>query len=310
MGRVRKDIDTSTALAVMAEEKLAVDTARMQQEERERLIAQTHAALGQIRTAKMFADFGTVSSLMWLQQVKETKIYRDLPGVGTWEDFCNSAGLSRRKVDEDILNLKAFGEEFLETVASLKVGYRELKKLRQFSSEGTFLITGSTIEIAGETIVLDADHKEDLQAAIERVLDEKAEKLEDALATVAAKDRVLLSKDHVIRKQELQLRKLDREAAGRELLPVEDAFLQRMENTRIGFDGYLLKADPYFVMNEFTSLGEVTPRMRAALISTLAYMKMQVLAAYDTAVTHYGDSNMNPEVMEGFDEWEQQQKTG
>lgn len=308
MAKKKPDVDTNTALTVMAAEKQVVVTAQMQQEERERLIAQTHAALGQIKTARMFADFGTVSSLMWLQQVKESKIYRDLPDVGTWEEFCNYAGLSRRTVDEDILNLKAFGDKFLETVSSLKVGYRELKKLRHLGCEGTFLITGTTIEIGGESIPLDAEHKEDLQAALERVLEEQAVALEDAQATVKAKDRVLGSKDEVIKKQEKELRKLAKEAGARDLLPEEDAFIQRMENTRIGFDGYLLKADPDFVMNEFSGLGEITPRMRAALISTLAYMKMQVLAAYDTAVTNYGDPTMNPEVLEGFAEWEKQQQ--
>lgn len=303
-----KDIDSSTALAVMDAEKQVSVTAQMQQGERERLIAQTYAAIGQIKTANLFAKFGTVSSLMWLQQVKESKIYRDLPEVGTWEEFCNYVGLSRRKVDEDLLNLTAFGEEFLETVSSLKVGYRELKKLRHLGCEGTFLITDSTIEIDGESIPLDAAHKDDLQAAIERVLEEKLDALEDAQATVKAKDRVLGSKDEVIKKQEKELRKLAKDAEGRGLLPTEDAFIQRMDNVRTGFDGYLMKADPDFVMNEFNDLGEVTPRMRAALISTLSYLKMQVLAAYDTAVTNYGDPAMTPELGDGFDQWEKQQQ--
>lgn len=307
MGRPRKDVDTSTALAVVEEQKAGEKIAQMQQQERELLISQAYQALGQIKTAKMFANFGNVSGLMWLQQVKESKIYKDLPGIGTWEDFCSTAGLCRRKVDEDLLNLQSFGEEFLETVSSLKVGYRELKKLRALGCEGTLVITDKCIEIGGEAIPLDAEHKEDLQAAIERVLDDKAAALDDAHSTIKAKDRVLDSKAEVIKKQEKELRKLSKEAGARDLLPLEDAFLQRMENLRTSFEGYMLKLDPDTVMADYQDLGEITPRMRAALISTLDYMKMQLLAAHDTAVTNYGDPAMNPEILAGFDKWSEQQ---
>ena len=186
MGRPRKDIDTSTALAVIESEKQVQDTARLQQEEREMLIAQCFKAIGQVQTSNMFAKFATVSSLVWMKQVKENKTYRDIPGIGTWETFCDSVGMSRQKVDEDLMNLKAFGEEFMTTCQQLSVGYRDLRRLRHLSAEGVFLITDKTIEIAGEVIPLDADHKEDLQAAIERILDEKDLAIEDAQATIKA----------------------------------------------------------------------------------------------------------------------------
>jgi hypothetical protein len=302
MTRKNADIDSSTALAVMNADKEVADTKRLQQEERERLTVQTHQMVGQIRAADAFGKFANVSSLVWLQQVKESKIYKDLPDLGTWESFCNYVGLSRQKVDLDLQNLATFGEEFLLTVSSLSVGYRDLRKLRQLTTEGAVVVGSDAVEIGGERIPLNADHKEDLQAAIERVLDEKADALLDAQATVKAKDRVLKSKEDVIRKQEKELQKLSREASGREMLPEEDAFLQRMENLRTSFDGYMLKIDPDAVMGEF-DLGEITPRMRAALISTLDYMRLQVNAAYDTAVTDYSDPGMTPEVMAEFQDW-------
>jgi hypothetical protein len=122
--------------------------------------------VGQIRAADAFGKFANVSSLVWLQQVKETKIYKDLPDLGTWENFCNYVGLSRQKVDLDLQNLATFGEEFLLTVSSLSVGYRDLRKLRQLSIEGAVVVGSDAVEIGGERIPLNADHKEDLQAAI------------------------------------------------------------------------------------------------------------------------------------------------
>ena len=304
MKKVKHDVDTSTALAVMAEEKQVEETVRLQQSERERDIASAHETAGIIKTLNFVGKVVTVTSLVQLDKVKKTKGYK---GIGTWADYCDYVGIDRHTIDQDLLNLNTFGQEFLETVTSFGVGYREMRKLRQLSKDGDIVINGTTIEIGGEQIPLGIEYKEDLQAAIERVLDEKADELEDARATVKAKDRVLGSKDEVIKKQEKELRKLSRESAARDLPPAEDAFLQRMENTRMSFDGYLMTADPDFVMNEFNALGEVTPRMRAALISTLSYMKMQVLAAYDTAVTNYGDPTMNPEVMDDFMDWTKEQ---
>ena len=304
MKKVKHDVDTSTALAVMAEEKQVEETARLQQSEREREIASAHETAGIIKTLNFVGKVVTVTNLVQLDKVKKTKAYK---GIGTWDEYCDYVGLDRHTIDQDLLNLNTFGEQFLVTVTNFGVGYREMRRLRQLSKDGDIIITDSTIEIGGESVPLGIEYKEDLQAAIERVLDEKADELEDARATVKAKDRVLGSKDEVIKKQEKELRKLSRESAARDLPPAEDAFLQRMENTRISFDGYLMKADPDFVMNEFNDLGDVTPRMRAALISTLSYMKMQVLAAYDTAVTNYGDPTMNPEVMDDFMDWTKEQ---
>jgi hypothetical protein len=294
-GKVQ-DVDTSTVLALVGQEQLVAQSAQVQLQERERLTAQTYQMIGQIKAAGMIGKFITVSNLMWLQQVKQSKIYKDISGAGTWEDFCNSAGLSRQMVDEDLKNLAAFGEDFLITVNNLSVGYRELRKLRQLSADGVFQITGTTIEIDGEAIPLDPEHKEDLQVALERVLDAKDSDL-------ATKDRLLRSKDAVINEQEKDLRKLEKEAKNKGLEPGEDAFIQRMEKARVGFDGYMMRTDPDLVMEPFSDLGEITPRMRAMLISTLHYMKMQILSAYDNAVTNYGDPSMNPELLDDFMNW-------
>ena len=156
------------------EEERTVERQRTaEQVEREKMIAKCHEVIGQVKTAKMFANFGNVSSLLWLKDVKEQKIYRDVPGVGTWEKFCENAGLCRRKVDEDLLNLQAFGEEFLGNVSILRVGYREMKQLRQLSASGEFSIDAEAMIIGDERIPLNAEHSEELQAAIEKIIEEK-----------------------------------------------------------------------------------------------------------------------------------------
>ena len=149
----------------------------IEQQKKEKLIAQCHELIGRVQASSMIAKFADVSRLLWLKQVKETKIYKDIPGIGSWQSFCNYIGSSRGKADEDLLNLKTLGEEFLLTVGSFKVGYKDLRKLRQSANSGEINITSESLEIDGEKIPFDADHKGDLEAAIERVIEQKEEEV-------------------------------------------------------------------------------------------------------------------------------------
>lgn len=299
----RSDVDTEAALLVIEQEKLLEDSPRRRQEERERLIAHAHEMIGRIQGLEMVEKLATVSTLIWLKDMKESKLYRDLPNIGTWEEFCRYLKKDRRTVDEDIQNLNAFGEDFLETVASLRVGYRDLRRLRQLTHDGELVIDAEAIEIGGERVLLGPEYKEDLQALIERVIDEKNKALDDVQATVKAKERCLGEKEKEIQKLHKDLSKLEDKAAARGMTAEEDAFLTQMMSLRLRFDGYMQEGDPDAAM---IGLADITPRMRAALISNLHYMKMQLLAAYDTAVMTYGNPTINPEVAEECEAFEQE----
>jgi len=143
------------------------------QAERERLIAQTHEAVGRIQAAGAFRKLATVAELVWLRDLKEVKIYRDLPGVGTWEKLCNYLGKDRRTTDEDLQNLATFGEDFLETSRQLSIGYREMRQLRQLQYDGeSFQIAddGKTVIIEGEAILLGDDSAPLIEGALEKLL--------------------------------------------------------------------------------------------------------------------------------------------
>lgn len=288
------DVDTATALAVVEEEGQALEAPAKLQAERERRIAECHQVIGRIQGVQMLVKFGDVTNLVWLKEIKEQKIYKDLPNIGTWEKFCNYIGLDRHTIDQNLLNLAAFGEEFLETVTKMKVGYRDLRKLRQLTHEGALQVEDGVITIGDEEIPLDADHREDLQAALERVIDAKEAVIREKDATIRTKDRLLESKEQLIHRQEKDLARYEGEAAKAGLTPTEDAYIKKMENLRTSFDGYMLKVDP-----ERSELAkrepEPTPRMVAAYLTTLDYMRKQLLAAYDTAQDMYGSAAMSPE---------------
>lgn len=210
-------------------------TAEEAQADRERRIAECHEAIGRIQGVQMLVKFGDVASLVWLKEVKESKLYRDLPNVGTWDKFCESVGKSRRQIDEDLLNLQVFGEEFLGYVASFKVGYRELRKLRQLTHDGTVQVDDNIITIGDRSIEVAPENTDDLQAAIEWILDEnqglakrveKLEKQTDAIIkeeTKGLQSEIKAYKERVKQLEAFEPDEKDREWAVKQMKTIEEA---------------------------------------------------------------------------------------
>lgn len=140
--------------------------------------------LGQIQMSRSFAKFADVVGLSKLQIIKENKIYRAVAGqkgidsagneiadVGTWEGFCAALGTSKTKVDEDLLNLKTFGEDALEQMQRTGIGYRDLRQFRRLpADQKSELIeaakagdTATLLELAEDLITKHAKEKANLQ---------------------------------------------------------------------------------------------------------------------------------------------------
>lgn len=160
---------------------------------------------GQIQMSRAISKFTDVVSLQKLKHIKETKMYRVLAGqkgidrdgneisdVGTFEGFCRAIGVSVSKVDEDLTNLKAFGEDALEQLTRIGAGYRELRQFRKLpEDQKTALIevakTGdkeSFVELAEEIITKHAKEKEAL-----------TKRAENAEADLEARSRLLEDKN-------------------------------------------------------------------------------------------------------------------
>lgn len=101
--------------------------------------------LGQAQIAGAFEQFSRTVRISKLAYVKENKLYRETKGMktrtgsecleGTWEEFCNLLGMSVDKADMDIANLRAFGEEALESMSRMGIGYRELRQYRKLPED-------------------------------------------------------------------------------------------------------------------------------------------------------------------------------
>ncbi len=288
----REDVDAGTMAAVSvveaegANEQIEIDEKR----QREAAIAHCHEVIGRIQGLGMVTKFADVSNLMWLKDVKDQKIYKDLPNTGTWQNFCDYIGLSRQKIDEDLLNLRTFGEAFLADVSSFRVGYRELRKLRQISSDGNIIVDAEFVTIGEEKIPLSPDHTEDLQAAIENLLENKTREAEEARKAANVKERQLRSKEGQLRKAEKRLATLEGKAEERGYTAAEEAYIKKVEAARVTIDGFMMDFDPDLdgVVPE-----DATARMKAAYMTTLGYLRRVITAMFDTASDIYGDADMD-----------------
>lgn len=142
--------------------------------------------LGQSQMAGALEAFSRTVRISKLAFVKENKLYRAIAGGksphgaqvlnGTWAEFCGLLGRSVDQVDRDIANVRAFGEEALESMSRMGIGYRELRQFRQLpQDQQAALVEVATagdkdafVELAEELIARHAQEK----AVLGRRLDE------------------------------------------------------------------------------------------------------------------------------------------
>lgn len=104
--------------------------------------------LGRVQMAQGIAKLTSVVSLVDLQKIKEGKLYKAIKGqdvtladgtkvtsLGTWEDFCKCIGESKSKVDEELLNLREFGEQALNQLKKVGISVHNLRAIRQLPAE-------------------------------------------------------------------------------------------------------------------------------------------------------------------------------
>lgn len=136
--------------------------------------------LGQAQAAAAFSQLSRTIGISKLAYVKETKVYKSMKGMvtngselsGTWEEFCGLLGVSVDKADTDIANLRAFGEEAMESMSRMGIGYRDLAQYRKLpADERSALIEAAKsgdkdqlLDLAESIMVKHAKEKADLEA--------------------------------------------------------------------------------------------------------------------------------------------------
>ena len=209
------EIIESTEIAAAAAESVvesfsAMDIIKEQEQkevlakEKEDLIAEASRLTGRVEAFELINKFANVSNLMTLKRIKESKIYKEIPGISTWEEYCKSIGFSRQKVDLDLDNLNTFGEQFLTTVSSFELGYRELRSLSSKVKTGELQIKDEAIVIDGETISL--EEKDILKDALTDLVAKNKEEISKLKAENKAKEKMVQTYAEAKEKKEQELK--------------------------------------------------------------------------------------------------------
>lgn len=178
-------------------------------EEREQLIAEASRMTGLIQGLTISSKFADVSALLQLKKIKEEKIYKDIPNIETWENFCKYVGSSKSKVDEDLKNIETFGSDFLTTVGNYGLGYRELRQLKKAKSDGALSIGDDSVVIEGEIIPM--DNKELLKEALEEHIAKQQAELKELRNESRAKEKSVKEYSYLAEKSKEDQKKAEKE---------------------------------------------------------------------------------------------------
>ena len=247
-------------------------------------IRQESFAMGAIRALDSVTAYNELMKYVSLYRIKKHKEYRT--GGLTWDGFCDALNLERRNVDrilEDISPLMSDFSDKMSMIASIP--FNKIRYLgRQISGQLSVIENGVLI-YGDEAIPITPENADEIQALIERIDEEAKAAKEDADSNLKAKDRVLEAKEKVIAKQEKELAKLSREAKKKGLTPEEDTYIQRMAVTRDAIDGFLGDLDS----EQGAVPHDASPRMIAAYLETVGYLKRVVNLTFENATGMYGE---------------------
>lgn len=203
--------------------------------------------LARVQLSKAMSKITDTLALSDLMRIKENKLYRALSGklvllpdgktadVGTFAGFCEAIGLSRAKVDEDLLNLEAFGEEALASMNRVGLGYRDLRKLRKLALDEQQVIVGEVEASAGdkEAIVALIDELVTKHTKDKLALEHEVETLRDE---AEAHERLIENKNRKIDELDKALHRRER-LAGVEL---EAELARELEDETLAVMGSLM----------------------------------------------------------------------
>ena len=183
--------------------------------------------IGAIKAFDFTKKLLTVSTIKILAELKESNEYKGLQvidtegkllTVSTWEQFCQSIGKSRQHIDEEIRNLSAFGEDFLETSQRMGIGYRDLRKLRKIpDDERDIIINGEEVQAGDKDSLIELI--EDMSVKHSKDKAKLENQVKDLTAEAKAKDRVIADKQKTIDDKNTELNIKDEKLALRSHAP-------------------------------------------------------------------------------------------
>ena len=130
-----------------------VSTAQEIASEQLRISALINQRIGRRSMSHMVRSLLTVSDILDLQNIKESKQYKGFVHfdgekpltISTWTEYCDLVeGRSHQAIDLDIFNLKQFGEELFDSMRAVGIGPGKMREIRRLPDDAR----AALIEIA------------------------------------------------------------------------------------------------------------------------------------------------------------------
>ena len=163
-------------------------------------------SVGQFKAFGFQRKVSWIATLKTISELKETKAYKGLSlkattgevvTCKTWEDFCKAAGFSRKKIEEDLLDLDILGADFLESARQMKLGHRDILKLRKLPEEDRAVVLGNVeVAVGDKTAVIELiDELAQKHAKEKAALEERLETAEKRVDAVVKAETEALEKE-------------------------------------------------------------------------------------------------------------------
>lgn len=273
MAKKPKGKDAESKAAILVED----DFVPQNKEEGKEFLYQT---IGSVSTLRFFASVSDVTMLMKLNTLKKSKVYK-AEGL-TWAQVCDKIGVSRRTIDEKLSIISEFAEEFFGAAANfIGPDFNKIRALRAAQIGGSANFTGKLIEYNGESVEITKSNQGRIDEILQKIVDDSNETKENN----AALERLVKGKEKLTRGLSKKLAKFEKRAEELGLDVADEVFMEFMDNVRTGFDGWAAHCS---VAQMEAEAEEMTPSKRAALLSTLRYMKDHSKILYEEAVDKYG----------------------
>lgn len=181
--------------------------------------------IGRSEMAEAISQMTRVFGLKELAEIKDRKFYRNLKGSpvkpgssqtleGTWAEFClYVVGQSREKIDLDLANYQAFGEEALAAMQRAGIGYRQLRDLRRLPEDERAALVAAA---EGEDKDALVEVAEDLLARKGKQVAALTADLDDAKKTLDVKERLLADRNTELQQVRERLIMIQTDQAERE----------------------------------------------------------------------------------------------
>ncbi|MRR15673.1 MAG: hypothetical protein EG826_04360 [Deltaproteobacteria bacterium] len=205
------------------------------QRDKEEAIANIYEMAGKIKATGFNKAQAEFFELLMLKQVKDAKEYRENSGM-TWQQFCDHVGVDRRRVDEQLADLKPFKVEFLAKFANFS-GFpiNKIKYLGESKLADSANFSENAITYNGETIPVDAEHADEIQSLLETLEENHKKEKDEADTAIRTKERLLKAKEDTINKMERELKRLEKTVPKSELTDEEQDAVNLLARVQTDF---------------------------------------------------------------------------